>query len=83
MSFHISLILLDHAVSGKVWLLLLEAGEGRERKENVEISNIRQQKDNTVDCFLHKRQLVSAPETHLRNLFHFKKLALSLSEALL
>lgn len=43
MSFHISLILLDHAVSGKVWLLLLEkAGEGREREEDIEINNIRQ-----------------------------------------
>lgn len=53
MSFHISLILLDHAVSGKVWLLLLEeAGEGRERKENVEINNIGQYKQNTVNSFL-------------------------------
>lgn len=53
MSFHISLILLDHAVSGKVWLLLLEkAGEGGEREEDTEINNVRQYKENTLDCFL-------------------------------
>ena len=53
MSFHISLILLDHAVSGKVWLLLLEkAGEGEEREEDIEINNVRQYKENILDCFL-------------------------------
>lgn len=49
MSFHISLILLDHAVSGKVWLLLLEkAGEGGEKEEDIEINN----EGNILDCFL-------------------------------
>lgn len=53
MSFHISLILLDHAVSGKVWLLLLEkVGEGGEREEDIEINNVRQYKENILDSFL-------------------------------
>lgn len=83
MSFHISLILLDHAVSGKVWLLLLEkAGEGGEREEDIKINSIRQHKENILDCFVYARYF-QPPEIHLKNLFHITKDSLVLSKALL